>query len=140
MGPGSRVRILGIKGKNHQHFQTVKKTISIFNIHLQDCCWSICHIPYDLDLGSEILISGEDIRSRAWPNIAVKNGISVLAPVYQNVTFGFRYYLNDLTYNLRQVLISRLLCAWCQPEQNLDLSLVQFTHCIFLSTLCKKVC
>ena len=77
--------------------------------------FAMSHGSYDLDLGSEILILGRDIRSRTCPNIGGTYSISVLVPVYQNVTFGFRYYLNDLTYNIRQVLISRLLCVWCQP-------------------------
>jgi hypothetical protein len=32
------------------------------------------HGSYDLDLGSEILILGRDIRSRSWPNIGDSYG------------------------------------------------------------------
>ena len=34
------------------------------------------HGSYDLNLGSEILILGGDIRSRSWPNIGDSYGIN----------------------------------------------------------------
>jgi hypothetical protein len=55
--------------------------------------FAMSHGSYDLDLGSEILILGGDIRSRTWPNIGGTYGISVWVPVYHNVTFVFRYVL-----------------------------------------------
>ena len=42
-GPGSQVRILA---KITKIFKMSKIKIQIFNIHLQDCCWSICKVPW----------------------------------------------------------------------------------------------
>ena len=37
--------------------------------------FAMSHGSYDLNLGSEILILGGDIRSRSWPNIGDSYGI-----------------------------------------------------------------
>ena len=39
--------------------------------------FAISHGSYDLNLGSEILILGGDIRSRSWLNIGDSYGIAV---------------------------------------------------------------
>ena len=41
--------------------------------------FAMSHGSYDLNLGSEILILGRDIRSRSWPNIDGTYGIHTKA-------------------------------------------------------------
>ena len=74
-GPGSRVRILA---KITKIFKMSKK-FQIFNIHLQDWCWSICHVPWVMgfESGLKRLILVGDIRLRSWPNIGDSYGIVV---------------------------------------------------------------
>ena len=45
-GPGSQVRILGKKKQKSPTFLKCPKNFQIFDIHLQDYCWSICHVPW----------------------------------------------------------------------------------------------
>ena len=50
LGPGSRVRVqvpeYGFWGKKLPNFLKCHKMILIFNILLQDCYWSICHVSW----------------------------------------------------------------------------------------------
>ena len=50
IGPGSRVQVQVPKYRfwtmKSPNFLKCHKMILIFNIHLQDCCWSICHASW----------------------------------------------------------------------------------------------
>ena len=50
LGPGSRVQVQVPKYRfwtmKSPNFLKCHKMILIFDIHLQDCCWSICHVSW----------------------------------------------------------------------------------------------
>ena len=74
-------------------------------MYLQDCCWSIYHVhgSYDLNLASEILILGGDIRSRSWLNIGDSYGMYNNFALYSN----YRYWI--------------LVDAWVKKDKHLEI-------------------
>ena len=62
-------------------FLNCQKNFKIFNIHLQDCCWSICHILWVIWFESRlrnIALGRRYVRSRSWLNIG--DSYSILIP------------------------------------------------------------
>ena len=57
------------------------------------------HRSYDLNLGSEILILGGDIRSRTWPNIGGTYG-TVQFEFHEKKARGCSKVMVDFTKNL----------------------------------------